>query len=150
MPIEEFAKKNLFNPMGIKNYLWRFAPDRSSLSTFSQMYIRPRDLIKLAKMYKDGGKWQGKTILPENWVEKSFETGDGDYGYLWYNKYFIVDGKRYDSYMVSGNGGQKINIWPQLNMITVFTGGNYNSYQLYGKSTPPNEMIPKYILKALE
>lgn len=52
--------------------------------------------------------------------------------------------------MASGNGGQKINIWPDFNMITVFTGGNYNSYALYGKSTPPNEMIPAYMLKALK
>jgi hypothetical protein len=50
--------------------------------------------------------------------------------------------------MASGNGGQKINIWPELDMITVFTGGNYNSYMLYGVSTPPNRMIPNYILKA--
>lgn len=150
MPIEDFAKKNLFDPMGITNYLWSFAPDKSSLNTFSQMSIRPRDLVKLAKMFKDGGNWQGKTIVPKSWVEKTFDTENGDYGYLWYNKYLMVNGKRYDSYMASGNGGQKINIWPQLNMITVFTGGNYNSYELYGKSTPPNEMIPNYILKALE
>ncbi len=148
--LEEFARKNLFGPLGITNYSWRFEPNRSSLTTFSQMYITPRDLVKLARMYNDEGKWQKKTILAKDWVTKTFQTGNGDYGYLWYNKYFIVDGKRYDSYMASGNGGQKINIWPQLNMITVFTGGNYNSYQLYGKDTPPNEMIPKYILKALD
>jgi hypothetical protein len=34
-------------------------------------------------------------------------------------------------------------------MITVFTGGNYNAY-LYGRGTPPNEMIPKYILKSVK
>ncbi|MFD2606253.1 hypothetical protein ACFSSG_12200 [Euzebyella marina] len=32
----------------------------------------------------------------------------GDYGYLWEHKYFVVDGKQYNSYMASGNGGQKI------------------------------------------
>jgi len=36
----------------------------------------------------------------------------------------------------------------RLNMITIFTGGNYNAC-LYGKTTPPNEMIPDFILKAL-
>jgi len=75
---------------------------------------------------------------------------EGDYGYLWEHKYFIVDGQKYNSYLASGNGGQKINIWPELDMITVFMGGNYNSYALYGKSTPPNQMIPMYILKTGE
>ena len=148
--LESFANENLFSPLGITNYQWQFAPDQSSKTTFNQMYITPRDLVKLAKMYKDGGNWQGQQILPKIWVDKSFDMEDGGYGYLWEHKYFVIDGKRYNSYMASGNGGQKINIWPELNMITVFTGGNYNSYALYGKSTPPNEMVPTYILKALK
>jgi CubicO group peptidase (beta-lactamase class C family) len=149
MKIEDFADKNLFKPLGINNYTWRFDPDKSSSQTFSQMSITPRGLLKLALMYKNEGKWQGQQILAKTWIDKTFNKYGGEFGYLWKHKYFIVDGKRYDSYMASGNGGQKINIWPQLDMITVFTGGNYNSYQLYGKSTAPNEMIPNYILKAL-
>ena len=148
--IENFAKEYLFAPMGITNYNWKFEPNQSSLSTFSQMSITPRDLVKLAKMYLNDGKWQGQQILSKNWVSKTFDMEEGDYGYLWKHKYFIIDGKQYNSYMATGNGGQKINIWPELDMITVFTGGNYNSYELYGKSTPPNEMIPNYILKAMK
>lgn len=148
--IEDFAKQNLFERMGISNYEWTFEPNQASMNTFSQMYITPRDLIKLAKLFKDGGKWEGKQILSKDWIDKTFDMTEGDYGYLWEHKYFIIDGKQYNSYMASGNGGQKINIWPELDMITVFTGGNYNSYELYGKSTPPNEMIPKYILKSVK
>lgn len=148
--IEGFAKENLFDPLGISNYNWTFEPNHASMTTFSQMYITPRDLIKLAKLFKDGGKWKGKQIISEDWVNKTFSMEDGEYGYLWEKKYFDIGGKRFRSFMASGNGGQKINIWPELDMITVFTGGNYNSYQLYGKNTPPNEMIPNYILKAVE
>jgi len=148
--IEDFAEKNLFGPMGITNYDWTFEPNKSSRTTFSTMRITPRDLVKLAKMYSDGGTWNGKQILSKRWVDQTFDMDDGDYGYLWKHKYFTIDGKRYDSYMSTGNGGQKINIWPELDMITVFTGGNYNSYALYGKATPPNEMIPKYILRSFD
>lgn len=148
--IEDFAKEHLFDPLGITNYDWIFEPNQSSMLTFSQMSITPRDLIKLAKMYIDGGKWNGKQVISENWIKKTFDMKDGDYGYFWEHKYFVIDGKQYNSYLASGNGGQKINVWPELDMITVFTGGNYNSYELYGKSTPPNEMIPNYILKAIE
>ena len=144
--IEEFAKENLFNPLGISNYDWTFEPNKTSMTNFSQLKITPRDLIKLAKMYKDGGKWKGKQIISEDWIKKTFDMDEGDYGYLWEHKYFVLDGRKFDSYLASGNGGQKINIWPELDMITVFTGANYNSYQLHGKSTPPNEIIPKYIL----
>lgn len=148
--IEDFAKKHLFDPLGISNYEWTFSPDPSSITTFNQLYITPRDLLKMAIMYKDGGQWNGQQIISKEWVDKTFDMEQGDYGYFWQHKYFVIDGKQYNSYLATGNGGQKINIWPELDMITIFTGGNYNSYAIYGKSTPPNEMIPKYILKALE
>jgi len=148
--IEYFAKESLFNPLGISNYVWTFEPNQASRTHFSQMYITPRDLIKLAKLFKDGGIWKDKQIIPESWISKTFDMDKGDYGYLWEHKYFVIEGQKYNSYLASGNGGQKINIWPELDMITVFTGGNYNSYALYGKSTPPNEMIPNYILKTGE
>lgn len=148
--IEDFAKRHFYEPMGITNYKWTFEPNPTSRNTFSQMYITPRDLVRLAKMYKDGGKWNGKQVISKEWVDKTFDMKEGDYGYLWEHKYFVIDGKQYNSYMASGNGGQKINIWPELDMITVFTGGNYNSYELYGKITPPNEMIPNYILKSVK
>lgn len=148
--IEAFAKEYLFDPMGITNYHWRFSPDPSSINSFCQMYLGSRDLIKLASMYMHEGKWNGQQILSPGWVEQTFDMETGDYGYLWEHKYFTINGKQYNSYLASGNGGQKINIWPEMNMITVFTGANYNSYQLYGKSSPPNEMIPSYILPAFE
>lgn len=148
--IEDFAKTNLFQPLGIENYDWTFEPNPTSQTTFSQLYLTPRDLLKLAKMYKDKGKWNNEQIISEDWVNKTFDMEKGDYGYAWEHKYFVVDGKEYNSYLATGNGGQKINIWPELDMITVFTGGNYNSYAIYGKSTPPNQMIPKYILAAVE
>jgi CubicO group peptidase (beta-lactamase class C family) len=148
--IEDFARRHFYKPMEITNYEWTFEPNPTSKNTFSQMYITPRDLVRLAKMYKDGGNWNGKQVISKEWVDKTFAMEEGDYGYLWQHKYFMVDGKQYNSYLASGNGGQKISIWPELNMITVFTGGNYNSYELYGKSTPPNEMIPKYILQSVD
>lgn len=147
--IEDFAAKYLFQPMAISNYTWTFDSTPASSQTFSTMSLTPRDLIKLAVMYQQFGKWKGEQILSQEWVEKTFDMDSNDYGYLWRHKVFKIDHKEYHSYMASGNGGQKINIWPELDMITVFTGGNYNSYALYGKSTPPNEMIPNYILRAL-
>lgn len=147
--LETFAKEELFTPLGISNYHWDFEPTTEGASNFRTTKMTPRDLLKLAKLYKDHGNWKEQQLLSEEWVQKTFDMEQGDYGYLWEHKYFIINGTQYNSYMASGNGGQKINIWPELDMITVFTGGNYNSYQLYGKSTPPNELIPKYILKAL-
>jgi hypothetical protein len=43
-----------------------------------------------------------------------------------------------------GNGGQKIYIVPQYNLVAVFTGGDYNS-----GGSPMNKIMAKVILPAL-
>lgn len=148
--IELFAASFLFEPMGITNYDWNFEPNQSSMTHFSQMYLTPRDMMKIATLFKNDGLWKGKQLISKRWIDKMFNGGGKAFGYFWKHKYFVINGKKYHSYMATGNGGQKINIWPELDMITVFTGGNYNSYQLYGKSTPPNDMIPRFILPSFE
>ncbi|WP_350290920.1 hypothetical protein [uncultured Croceitalea sp.] len=80
------------------------------MTNFSQLSLTPGDLVKLAKVYKDKGKWNGKQILSESWVNKTFDTDYGDYGYAWKHKYYNLDGKRFDSYLATGNGGQKISV----------------------------------------
>jgi len=147
--LEAFAKKHFFDPLGITGYRWRFDPDPSSSNTFNQLYLTPRHLAKIGMMYLNGGYWQGKQILPSKWVEKTFASTGDAYGFFWEHVSIKAGDQTHRAYLASGNGGQKIHIWPDHNMITIFTGGNYNSYLLYGKSTPPNELIPRYILPAL-
>jgi hypothetical protein len=43
-----------------------------------------------------------------------------------------------------GNGGQKIYIVPQFDLVAVFTAGGYNA-----ESTPPNTIMAKIILPPL-
>ena len=144
--LPEFAAKNLFNPLGIKNFVWNFKPDKSSVETFCQVYLTSRDMAKFGLLYLNKGNWNNQQIISKEWVEQSLKKHSVvqgvDYGYLWWNKYLEADGVKYYSFGAQGNGGQKIYIWPQQNMITVITGGNYNS------QSPSDELIKKYILPA--
>jgi CubicO group peptidase (beta-lactamase class C family) len=63
-----------------------------------------------------------------------------DYGYLWWLKYLDAEGVRYYGKAAQGNGGQRIFIFPEQNMVVVTTGGNYNT------QSPADELIRKYIL----
>lgn len=142
--IPEFAKQNLFNPLSIKNFVWNFKPDKSSVETFTQVYLTSRDMAKFGLLYLDKGNWKGKQIISKEWVNQSLQkysvVQGVNYGYLWWNKYLDANGVRYYSYAAQGNGGQKIYIWQDQNMVTVITGGNYNS------QSPSDELIKKYIL----
>ena len=145
-PLADFAQQNLFGPLGIKNYVWNFKPDKSSVETFCQLYLNSRDMAKFGLMYLNNGNWNGTQVVPTEWVEQSFAKHSVvqglDYGYLWWSKYFDVEGVRYYAKGAQGNGGQKIYIWEEQNMVTVITGGNYNS------QSPSDELLKKYILPA--
>lgn len=146
MPLPDFAKQTLFKDLGIKNFKWNFKPDASSAETFCQVYLNSRDMAKFGMLYLNKGVWNGKQVVSKNWVEESLTKHSVvqgvNYGYLWWLKYITVDGVRYNGKAAQGNGGQKIYIWEEQNMITVITGGNYNA------QSPSDELIQKYILPA--
>ncbi len=144
MPLLQFAKKNLFEPLGFTNYKWYFKPDKSNAEDYCQVYLTPREMIKFGLMYLDNGMWKGKQILSSDWVNQSFEKHSiiqgVDYGYLWWLKYLEADGVKYYTKAAQGNGGQRIYVLKEQNMVAVITGGNYNS------QSPSDELMKKYIL----
>ena len=146
-PLEAFAREHLFDPLGIRLVKWKFDPDRSSINTFCQVSLTPRDMMKIGLLYMNGGKWHDRQVLPADWVKVSTAThtsvGDTDYGYLWWRPYLEVPGGRHHAIMATGNGGQKIFVWPSLDLVVVMTGGNYNT------SSPANQLAIKYILPTI-
>ncbi len=145
-PLLQFAKKNLFGPLGFTNYKWNFKPDKSNAEDYCQIYLTPREMSKFGLLYLNKGIWKGKQIISSDWVNQSFEKHSiiqgVEYGYLWWLKYLDADGVRYFTKAAQGNGGQRIYILKEQNLIAVITGGNYNS------QAPSDELMRKYILPA--
>lgn len=146
--LPEFAKENLFHPLAIKSFVWNFKPDKSSVETFCQVYLTSRAMAKFGLLYLNKGNWNGKQIISKDWVEQSLKKHSVvqgvDYGYLWWNKYLEVDGTKYYTFGAQGNGGQKIYLLQEQNMVIVITGGNYNS------QSPSDELIKKYVLPSFK
>jgi len=144
MALPEFAKQTLFKEIGIKNFEWQFKLDPSSGETFCQLNLRSRDMAKLGLLYLNKGVWNGKQTISKEWVEQSLNKHSVDagldYGYLWWTKYLDADGVRYYGKLAQGNGGQKIYIFKELNLVTVITAGHYNM------QSSSNELNAKYIL----
>jgi CubicO group peptidase (beta-lactamase class C family) len=147
MPLLQFATKNLFEPLGFTNYKWNFKPDKSQAEDYCQVYLTPREMSKFGLLYLNNGIWNSKQIISTDFVNQSFEKHSviqgTDYGYLWWLKYLDADGGvRYYTKAAQGNGGQKIYVLKEQNMIVVITGGNYNT------QSPSDELMKKYILPA--
>lgn len=143
-PLLQFATRNLFEPLQFTNYKWDFAPDKSNAENYCQVYLTPREMSKFGLLYLNRGMWNGKQIISSDFVAASFEKHSViqgvDYGYLWWHKYLDADGVRYYTKAAQGNGGQRIYVLKEQNMVVVITGGNYNS------PTPSDELMRKYIL----
>ncbi|WP_303317966.1 serine hydrolase [Flavivirga abyssicola] len=131
--IDKFAEKYLFNPLGINNVNWGHTSKKEIIPSGKRLYMTSRDMAKIGQLILNKGKWNGKQVVSEKWIEKSTTpktkiTGI-DYGYLWWNIPFKANGKIFASKTATGNGGQYIMVLPELDMVAIFTGGAYNSQE---------------------
>ena len=94
----------------------------------------------LAKQHFRNSK-QEYISIPNSYMAEAYGHG---YGYQWFLQTFYVDSNPFDSISRDGWGGQRIQVFPSLNMVVVLTGGNYAK-----ESTPVNEIITRYILPAV-
>jgi CubicO group peptidase (beta-lactamase class C family) len=150
--LDAFSGEYLFGPMGITNFEWQLLGPNHVFAS-GDIYIRPRVMAKFGYLFLNDGIWNGDRIISENWVRDSIrehvqlpqvDWADG-YGYLWWLKtYYTQDNQSYDSYFAEGWGGQKITVFPDEDMVVVFTGANYTSHP------PCDEILVNYILPALQ
>lgn len=148
--LENYAAKNLFQPLGIANYKWQFTPQKVA-NTAGGLQMRSLDFAKYGQLYKNMGSWNGQQILSKDWVEKSFShqmpiAKDEYYGYLFWNKTYHVNGKDYEVYYCSGNGGNKIMVFKDQPLVIVITATAYN--KPYGHSQV-DAMIQNYLIPAI-
>lgn len=89
----------------------------------NDMLMSPRALLKFGELYRNDGLHEGRRVLPEGWVEASW-NGRGTsrwsgnpYGYGWWIK--TVGGR--PVYFAWGYGGQMVFVVPSLDMTVVMT-----------------------------
>lgn len=152
-PLELFIDKNLFQKLEISNYI--IQTDMTGRPYFGGgMYLTPKDMMKFGKLYLNKGKWNGKQILTENWIENTFKNyrvlentvDKNGYGYLWWHYKYDFNGTSIKSNEARGAGGQYIFGLPKLEMVVVITSGNYRN----GKAQQPELILEKYILPYIE
>jgi len=153
MSLPEFAQTRLFGPLGIARADWRWNYNLTNADKeYSQIHLRPRDMLKLGILFHDGGRWHGRQIVSEAWVNTAMaehsRVENTGYGYFWWRHPFNVETPGGTQHVVivaaQGNGGQKIYIAPRYHLVAVFTAGGYNA-----DSTPPNTIMEKIILPRL-
>ena len=129
MNAEAFARKHLFAPLGITNLIW--PRDAQNVSHgFGNLHLLPRDMAKLGQLFLDGGKWQGRQLVPAAWVKEATRShiktggaGSSDYGYGWR----VPTNGGLAAFEAGGRGGQQISVLPAKTAVVVFNGGGFSS-----------------------
>ena len=116
----DYAKKELFDPLGIEQFAWTKDPQGAVWAGFG-LQLRARDLARFGQLYLNNGAWQGKQIVPESWVEMSANAqvdipGAGsDYSLQWW----ISGSLDTPLYFGLGYGGQVLMLLPEKNMMVI-------------------------------
>jgi CubicO group peptidase (beta-lactamase class C family) len=133
--IDSYAEKYLFAPLGIKHH-WK-RTYLGVVDTEGGLFLNGDDLAKIGYLYLQDGMWDGKQIVSKEWVRQSLSPYiDAEekfqYGFKWW--LYPLNGKFV--WMARGFGGQELMVFPEENLIAVFTG-----WEIIKDSAPTKDLI---------
>lgn len=122
---EEFIRKELMGKMGISEYAWQ--DDTSGLpKSAAGSSFRSRDMLKFGMLIRDKGKWEGKPLIPQVFMERtvspiSLGWGTNYYGYFCWHRTLKHGGEDYPCIELRGAHGQFVFVFPEQDLIVVAT-----------------------------
>ncbi|WFE30753.1 serine hydrolase [Solwaraspora sp. WMMD791] len=145
--LEAYGRAQLFAPLGIEQFHWMTGDDGVA-SPASGLRLTPRDLARIGELVLAGGVWGGRRLVPASWISEMLtprlQTPWGaEYGYHWYLQ--TVAGRQTASAM--GNGGQRLIVLPDLELVVAVTAGNYDDPEQW---RTPVAVLEQVVLPALE
>ncbi len=149
--VPDFAKENLFAPLGIEKTAWQFSP-LGTAQTGGGLGLSTRDLGKLGQLYLDGGSWKGRRVVPEKWVAESIRPHahideDWEYGYLWWLRTFKAGNRSFATYCMNGSGGNRVAVLPEQGLVVVITTVNFKEHDPHGIT---DKLLTDQVLAAVE
>lgn len=137
--VESYADQTLFEPMGIKNLRWDRFDQGRKVDTGGHLLLTPQAMVKMGMLILRNGTWNGKQLVPANWIVQStqpqVDLNGESYGFLWWHTDLPfttsdegdLETRKVEVISARGNGGQVIFVVPEFDLVAVFTAGYYNS-----------------------
>lgn len=133
MPLQRFAQTHLFGPLGITHFSWRRGPKGEGVGQ-GNLNISARDMAKIGNLVLNEGRLGPRQLLARAWVIESLspkvhiaaqDRYADSYGYMWYTKRYERGGRSVTVHFASGNGGNKIYVVPQYDLVVAITSTAY-------------------------
>lgn len=139
-PALDFARDNLFEPLGITTLHWERSPQGTVVGQ-GFLSLCGRDQLKLGQLYLNGGTWRGRQVVSERWTREAARCRiripnpiPAGYGYQWWWMDLESEGESLGCYFASGNGGNKIYVLPSLDMVVGMASSAYNRPYMHTRS----------------
>lgn len=137
----DYAKRHLFEPLDITDYSWDIPGENVNAGGWG-LRITPYNMAKFGYMALNKGNYFGKQIVSSEWLEEAtcthIKNNTTGYGYQWWTNTF-------GGYRADGFAGQYIFVLPELNIITVMTGG-FNGAEMHNTF----EVMEQYIIRSVK
>ena len=117
--VPELLSEKVIAPLGLEHAPYYIVDGSGTAFVLGGLNMTTRDYARFGQMYAQGGQWNGKQIVPEEWVQASTSptapTAEGQigYGYQWW----IPVGAAKGEYMARGIYGQYIYVDTARNVV---------------------------------
>lgn len=139
--VSEYAAEKLWGPIGAESpALWSLDTEGGEEKAFCCFNSNARDFARMGQLYLNGGSWNGRQILPLDYVAWSVvpaplteKTGEpqGRYGLHWW----IIEYNGQQVFYMRGLSGQYVLVVPDKRMVVVRLG--------HKRDRPPGALHPK-------
>jgi CubicO group peptidase (beta-lactamase class C family) len=144
-----FAQQHLAAPLGFTLRPWQADPQGIHFGG-NEMRLTPRELLRFGTLYLERGSWNGRQVVPAEWVDSSFVqrtsspwNGNG-YGYGWWTR--TSRGVRV--HYAWGYGGQFVFVVPSLELVVVMTS-EADTPRERGHNAALHRMLDDHIVPAV-
>ncbi len=122
----DYLTPRLFQPLGIEHPTWEMSPEGVATGGYG-LSVRTEDIARFGQLYLQKGKWQGKQLVPESWIDAATarQTSNGSspnsdwdqgYGYQFWRC-------RHNVYRGDGAFGQYCIVLPEQDAVIAITSG---------------------------
>ncbi|MBV8752951.1 MAG: serine hydrolase [Hyphomicrobiales bacterium] len=141
-----YARRVLFDPLEFGPAEWTRGDDGEPHAA-SGLRLLPRDMLKIGQLVLAGGKWNGRQIVPSDWVTRVTTPvvaidRDFSYGYHWYMGDIIAGTPPQPHHWMGGIGwgDQRLYALPALDLAVAINCGNYH------KSLPEQSSVNRALV----
>lgn len=133
--VDEFARRELFEPIGVSGEYWFRSPYDGLPHCGGGLFLRPMDLARVGYLVLRHGKWGDRQVVPDEWIAAStaanyrgseliFASFNSAYGYFWWLFPTRRGGSDAGVIAASGSGGQWLFIVPSLDLVVAIAAND--------------------------